>query len=253
MTKTAVADLAERLHVDDVRAPETGANYNVTPRAEVVIVAARGVPRSQPDADFLATDADIMSATERVTRVMDRVRWGLVPSWAKDLSIGDKMINARSETIREKPAFKRAFAKRRCIIPVDGFYEWKRVGTRKAKQPVFIHSTTPGALLAFAGLYEVWRDKSDPDAPWVRSCSIITTASNATIEPIHNRMPVLLHSAQFDDWLDPENQDVDALARMLVPSANDAIEYYPVRLLVNKAANNFAELLEPAPPESLFE
>jgi putative SOS response-associated peptidase YedK len=251
VTKTAVADLAERLQIDDVRAPETGSNYNVTPRAEVAIVAANGAPR--PNEFGSQADADLIAATERVQRVLDRVRWGLVPSWAKDLSIGDKMINARSETIREKPAFKRAFTKRRCIIPVDGFYEWKRVGTRKAKQPVFIHSTTPDALLTFAGVYEVWRDKTDPEAPWIRTCSIITTSANKTIEPIHNRMPVLLEPHQFDEWLDPSNHDVDSLAEMLVPSADDAIQYYPVRLLVNKAANNFAELLEPAPPEALLE
>lgn len=235
VTKTAVADLAERLQIDDVRATETGANYNVTPRAEVAIVAAKG--------------GDAASCE----RVLDRVRWGLVPSWAKDLSIGDKMINARSETIRDKPAFKRAFAKRRCLIPVDGFYEWKKFASRTAKQPVFIHSTTPDTPLVFAGLYEVWRDKADPGAPWVRTCSIITTEANATMEPIHNRMPVLMDSTKYSEWLDPTNRDIDSLARLLVPSANDAIEYYPVRLLVNKAANNFAELLEPAPPETLFE
>ena len=118
---------------------------------------------------------------------------------------------------------------------------------------MFIHSTTPDTPLVFAGLYEVWRDKADPGAPWVRTCSIITTEANATMEPIHNRMPVLMDSTKYSEWLDPTNRDVDSLARLLVPSANDAIEYYPVRLLVNKAANNFAELLEPAPPETLFE
>ena len=118
VTTTAVADLAERLQIDDVRATEAEANYNVTPRVQVAIVAAN----------------------ER-GRVLDRVRWGLGPSWAQDVGIGDKLINARCETVREKPAFRRAFAKRRCLIPVDGFYEWKAIAGRKVKQPVFIHST----------------------------------------------------------------------------------------------------------------
>ena len=134
VTTTAVADLAERLQVDDLRAEPASANYNVTPRAQVAIVAANDEGR-----------------------VLDRVRWGLVPSWAKDVAIGDKLINARCETVREKPAFRRAFAKRRCLIPVDGFYEWKAMTHRAAKQPVFIHSTTVGDPLMFAGLYEVDR------------------------------------------------------------------------------------------------
>ena len=231
VTTSSVADLAEKLHIDDVRADDSGPNYNVTPRAAVAIVAV----------------------TAEHDRVLDRVRWGLVPTWAKDLAIGDKLINARSETVREKPAFKRAFAKRRCLIPVDGFYEWKKLPLRKTKQPVFIHSPLEGAPLMFAGLYEVWRDKTEPGAPAVRSCSILTVAANDTMAPIHNRMPVLLGPEHFDEWLDPAHGDLDVLARLLVPSANDAITYYPVRTLVNKASNNFAELLEPAPPESLID
>ncbi len=231
VTTTSVADLAERLQVDEVRAEETGADFNVTPRADVVIVAANS----------------------QHNRVLDRVRWGLVPSWAKDLSIGDKLINARSETLLEKPAFRRAFAKRRCLIPVDGFYEWKKMLSRKAKQPVFIHSTRPHGTLVFAGLYEVWRDKTVDDAPWVRTCSIITTRANATMAPIHDRMPAMLNVEHFEEWLDPDNAEVDLLTRLLVPAPNDSIEYYPVRTLVNKAANNFAELLDPIPLDALID
>ncbi len=248
VTTSAVADLAERLQIDDIRAEESGPNFNVTPRAAVAIVAAgaKEIPAQRSDVD----DAGDMLDTPQ--RILDRVRWGLVPSWAKDLSIGDKMINARSETIREKRSFQRAFAKRRCLIPVDGFYEWKVMPRRKTKQPVFIHSTVAEPLV-FAGLYEVWRDKADPDAPMVRTCSIITTAANDTMAPIHDRMPVILGPQHYDEWLDPNHQDLDVLTRLLVPSSNDAITYYPVRTLVNKAANNFAELLEPAPPESLID
>ena len=228
VTTTAVADLAERLQVDDVRASETEENYNVTPRAQVAIVAAN-----------------------EGERVLDRVRWGLVPSWAQNVGIGDKLINARCETVREKPAFRRAFAKRRCLIPVDGFYEWKAMATRKAKQPVFIQSTEVGKPLVFAGLYEIWRDKNDAEARWIRSCSIVTTSANDTMAPIHNRMPVILGPEHFDEWLDPKHQDLDVLARLMRPSANEIIWYYPVRTLVNKASNNFAELLEAMPMDVL--
>ena len=228
VTTTAVADLAERLQVDDVRASETEENYNVTPRVQVAIVAAN-----------------------EGERVLDRVRWGLVPSWAQNVGIGDKLINARCETVREKPAFRRAFANRRCLIPVDGFYEWKAMATRKAKQPVFIQSTEVDKPLVFAGLYEIWRDKNDAEAPWIRSCSIVTTSANDTMAPIHNRMPVILGPEHFDEWLDPKHQDLDVLARLMRPSANEIIWYYPVRTLVNKASNNFAELLDTMPMDVL--
>ncbi len=218
-----MADLAEKLLVDEVRIEDDRANYNVTPRTEVPIVAV---------------SAD-------VGRVLDRVRWGLVPSWAKDLKIGDKLINARAETIREKPAFRHAFAKKRCLIPADGFYEWKKTEGEKVKQPMFIHPGHAGDVLAFAGIYETWRDKADPDAQWIRTCAIITTSANATMAPIHNRMPVILDPAVHGEWLDPANTDLDALEQLLVPAPNDVIEAYPIRTLVNRPANNFAELLEP--------
>src|SRR5436190_2988637 len=124
--------LAERFRVDEVRVERTEPSYNVTPRAEVPVVAE-----------------------SQGRRVLDLVRWGLVPSWAKDLKIGDRQINARAETITEKPAFRRAFSKRRCLMPADGFYEWRVVPDRKAKQPVYIHSTTDGTPLVFAGVYDV--------------------------------------------------------------------------------------------------
>ncbi len=229
VTTSAVSELAARLLADEVRADDTGANYNVTPRTEVPIVAE----------------------TAEHTRVLDRVRWGLVPSWAKDLKIGDRQINARAETIAEKPAYRRAFAKRRCLIPADGFYEWKVVPGRKAKQPVFIHPTEPGGVFAFAGVYEVWRDKADPEAPWLRSCAIVTTSANATMSPVHDRMPVILPPAAWDSWLDPDNHDVDALTQLLVPAPDNVLEWYPIRTLVNKPQNNFVELLEEAPDASV--
>src|SRR5690349_21427242 len=138
--------LAAHFGAEEVRTDDVEANYNVTPRAEVPIVAVSGE-----------------------TRVVDRVRWGLVPWFAKDIAIGDKLINARAETITTKPAYRRAFERRRCIIPADGFYEWRAVrGTRK-KQPYFIHARD-GEPLAFAGVWENWRDSELEDPPRIRSC-----------------------------------------------------------------------------------
>jgi putative SOS response-associated peptidase YedK len=232
VTSSSVAELAEKLDIDDVRAEEEDANYNVTPRSEVPIVAV----------------------SEERGRVLDRVRWGLVPSWAENLKIGDKLINARAETIRKTPAYRHAFAKRRCLIPADGFYEWKRDPAHKTKQPYFIHpaagathSAAGAAPFAFAGVYATWRDKSVDDAPWIRSCAIVTTGANASMAAIHNRMPVLLEPSDFDAWLDPTNADHDALEALLVPAPANEIDLYPIRSLVNKPANNFKELLEPVP------
>ncbi len=225
MTKSTIADLAEQLDVDDVRAGEDEPNYNVTPRTEVPIVAV----------------------SEEHGRVLDRVRWGLVPSWADDVKIGDKLINARGETIRTKPAYRHAFAKRRCLVPADGFYEWKRDPALKTKQPFYIHSTEGEVPFAFAGVYATWRDKTVEDAPWLRSCAIVTTGANGVMEKIHNRMPVILDAKHFDEWLDPANTDLDALESLLVPAPENVIDMYPIRSLVNKPANNFAELLEPIP------
>jgi putative SOS response-associated peptidase YedK len=219
--------LAERFLVDEVRVTETEPSYNVTPRAEVPVVAV-----------------------SQGRRVLDLVRWGLVPSWAKDLKIGDRQINARAEKITTSNAYKRAFAKRRCIIPADGFYEWQAVEHRKQKVPWFFRRCD-GEPLAFAGLWEIWHDRSQgDDAPRVRSCVIITTDANEVVAPIHHRMPALLPESAWAEWLDRENQDVDSLRRLLVPAAVDELEAWPVTTLVNKPENNGPELLTPAPAVS---
>ena len=217
--------LAERFAVEEVRIEDHEPDYNVTPRAEVPVVAV-----------------------SRGKRTLDRVRWGLVPSWAKDLSIGDKLINARAGTVATKPAYKRAFAKRRCIVPADGFYEWAKVEGAKRKQPYFIRRRD-GEPLAFAGLWEIWHDPNeDDDAPRIRSCVIVTTDANHKLESIHDRMPVVLPESAWDRWLDPEFDDVDALQSLLVPAPDDQIECWPVSTLVNKPANNGPELLEQVEP-----
>lgn len=213
--------LAERLHVDEVRAGEAEPDYNVTPRADVPIVAE----------------------TKEHRRVLDRVRWGLVPSWAKALSVGDRLINARSEGLAAKPAYRRAFERRRCLMPADGFYEWRALPGRKQKQPYFI-ARADREPMVFAGLYEVWRDRADPDAPWVRSCAIVTTDANEKLAAIHDRMPVVLPETAWREWLDPDNHDTQSLARLLVPAPSDDFLCYPVSTLVNKPGNQGPELLE---------
>lgn len=222
--------LAERFDVTTLRATETPEpNYNVAPRAEVPVVAE-------------SSDRE---------RVLDLVRWGLVPSWAKDVKIGDRMINARAETVMTTNAYKRAFERRRCIVPADGFYEWQRIPHRKTKQPWFFRRRD-GEPLAFAGVWEIWHDPNDRDqelAPRVRSCAIITTDANELVQPVHDRMPVALPETVWDTWLDRENRDADALARMLVPTPADEMEAWPVSLLVNKADNNGPELLNRAEVE----
>jgi putative SOS response-associated peptidase YedK len=212
--------LASYFGAEEVRAADVEANYNVTPRAEVPIVAV-----------------------SRDVRVLDRVRWGLVPFWAKDISIGDKLINARSETVTEKPAYRRAFERRRCIIPADGFYEWRAVENRKQRQPYFIRRLD-GEPLAFAGLWESWYDPAQDEPARLRSCAIVTTVANDELAPLHHRMPVVLPAPVWDSWLDPSERDVDALRRVCMPLPDGELRFHPVSLLVNKPDNNGPELVE---------
>ena len=167
------------------------------------------------------------------------MRWGLVPSWAKDPKIGNRMINARSETLAEKPSFRTAFKRRRCLIPADGFYEWKREG--KAKKPMLI-TVNPGDLFAFAGLWETWKQ---PDDSWLLTCAIITTSANEFMKSIHDRMPVILPRESEASWLDPEEQDTAMLSKLLLPYDSDRMEAYEVSTLVNSPRNNFPEVIEP--------
>ena len=167
------------------------------------------------------------------------MRWGLVPSWANDLKIGNRMIKARSETLAEKPSFRTAFKRRRCLIPADGFYEWKREG--KAKKPMLI-TANPGGLFAFAGLWETWKQ---PDDSWLLTCAIITTSANEFMKSIHDRMPVILPRESEASWLDPEEQDTAMLSELLLPYDSDRMEAYEVSTLVNSPRNNFPEVIEP--------
>lgn len=200
------------------------ANFNVAPTTDVYAVRANEGERS-----------------------LAAMRWGLVPFWAKDLKIGSRMINARSETVAEKPAFRRAFAKRRCLLPADGFYEWQKIEGQKAKQPFLIHRVDEEPLV-FAGLYEFWHPKDDEgndivDAELVVSCTILTTAANETMAPVHDRMPVMLAPRVWDDWLDPAS-DHEFIASLMVPAPESLLTMYPVSTAVNSVRNNGSELVQ---------
>lgn len=160
------------------------------------------------------------------------MRWGLIPSWAKDASGAARMINARAETVAERPAFRSALRSRRCLVPASGFYEWQRAGTRRT--PFYIHLTdTP--LFAFAGLYESWRD---PNGETVMSYTIITTEPNEVVASFHDRMPVILHREDEDRWLDPAITDVDEVVSLLRPYPAETIAAYPVSTAVNSPAHD---------------
>ncbi len=181
-------------------------------------------------------------------RVLDTLRWGLVPFWAKDPRIGSRMINARAETVASKNAFRRPLAKRRCIIPADGFYEWHLAEGSKRKQPMFV-SRPDGEPFAFAGLWEVWRDRNNSDTDGepreLHSCTIITCAANDAMAQIHDRMPVMLPPAAWDAWLDPSDTDGAAAAGLLVPAPSALIRIHPVSTEVNNSRNNGPHLTDP--------
>ncbi|MEU7137666.1 SOS response-associated peptidase [Streptomyces sp. NPDC046261] len=193
--------------------------------------------------------------TGEVVRRLRPLRWGLVPSWAKNVSVGAKMINARAETVAEKPAYRRAFAKRRCLLPADGFFEWVPVpatGKQKAyKQPYFI-TPTDEQVMAMAGLYELWRDPAvadDDPAAWVATCTIITTEATDTAGRIHPRMPLAIAPDDWDSWLDPAHQDPAELRALLTAPAAGRLDARAVSTAVNDVRNNGPHLLD-APDEA---
>jgi len=180
------------------------------------------------------------------------MHWGLVPPWAKDATGASRLINARAETVAEKPSFRSAFRRRRCIIPVDGFYEWTTTPGAHRKQPMFI-SSAAGELLAFAGLHEFWRPPgTGEDAPGLHSCCIITCAANGYISQIHDRMPVILPRDAWSTWLDPE-ADAESLHDLLVPAADSLLVMHPVSTAVNSTRNNGPHLLERVEPTAIGE
>jgi putative SOS response-associated peptidase YedK len=195
-----------------------------------------------------------IAPTQRVSavRVLDPVRgreyaqlhWGLIPSWATERAIASRLINARSETVAEKPAFRRAFRQRRCLVLADGYYEWQKTDVPGRKQPYYIRLRDDRPF-GLAGLWETWQD---PDGTRLETCTIITTAANELTRPIHPRMPVILAPHDYTDWLDPRAADRAVLTRLLRPYAATAMEAYPVSTSVNNPRHDAPDCVVPAPP-----
>jgi putative SOS response-associated peptidase YedK len=233
---SSVGDLASIFEVDEVKAEALPPRYNVAPTLDVYAVAL-----SRPKDE---------KAVPR--RTLGTFRWGLIPSWAKDPSVGNRMINARAEGIAEKPAFRAAVARRRCIIPADAFYEWQRRTGRDGKPAgklPYVIARRDGQPMAFGGLWEAWRDRVNPagEPPTtIRSCAIVTTSANEMMAAIHDRMPVVLGRDDWAAWLDPAS-DTTTVERLMVPAPAEWFEAYPVSTLVNKVGNDGPELLDPLP------
>jgi putative SOS response-associated peptidase YedK len=180
-------------------------------------------------------------------RVLATFRWGLVPAWAKVASIGNRMINARAESLADKPAYRDAFAGRRCLVIADGFYEWQASGSGapKRRTPYYFHRAD-GAPLAFAGLWDRWRDpaRCPEDGAVLRSCTIVTTAAGPDVAAVHDRMPVVVEAERFDDWLDPGLGDPEPLRSLLVPAHAGILVSHRVDPAVNNVRNDGPELVE---------
>jgi putative SOS response-associated peptidase YedK len=207
--------LARRFETD--APPELRPRYNVAPSQNIPIVREVGEKRR-----------------------FAMARWGLVPHWAKDVKIGYSMINARAETMAEKPAFRNAFRHRRCLIPADGFYEWQAIAGSKVKQPWFI-VLGDSEPMAFAGLWEQWRT---PEGEELESCSIIVTEANEIMRPIHERMPVILAPDDWNAWLGTESRDIQALQNLLKPYPAEDMVAWPVSTKVNSPRNDSVECVE---------
>jgi len=208
--------------------------------ADPGVVARRfGAPPAQggntrPRYNVAPTQA-VVTVTDDGTRHLEQMRWGLVPRWAKDPKGGARMINARAETLAERPAYRGALRRRRCLIPADGFYEWAEgAGSRKARRPMYVRLTT-GEPFAFAGLWDEWRPPEGGEP--LRTCTIVTTEANALVAAFHHRMPVILAPEVEAVWLDPGLTDPAHLRSLLVPYPAAAMEAYPVSTAVNAAAN----------------
>lgn len=225
-------ELARRFRVAELVGEDLGPSWNVAPTQDVRVVIER-------------------VEAEQVQRQLRTVRWGLVPSWAKDPKIGSRMINARVETLTEKPAFRRAAARRRLIVPMDGYFEWQAPESGKGRKTPYYLTSPDGAPLAAAGLYELWRDPGktdeDPDR-WLWSMTVITTDATDTLGHIHDRSPLLLPDDVWDDWLDPgltDSDDVDALLRAVPEPHLQPVEVSPA---VGNVRNNRPSLIDPVAP-----
>lgn len=237
VSSSSAEDIARYFDVDDVseQAIAHEPNFNTAPTTDVFVVYADGSSRR-----------------------LDTFHWGLVPRWAKDLKIGNRLINARAESVAEKPAFRSAFKRRRCIVPADGFYEWNKPEGAKRKQPWFIQRPDDEPY-AFAGLWEEWQGRlptagDDADAGQgageevtIRSTTIITGAANEKMAELHDRMPVMLPSSAWEEWLDPDT-DAAGLGRFLVPAPPRLITFHPVSTEVNNVRNKGEHLTDEIDP-----
>ncbi len=215
---TAATVLAEHFQLSEV--PDLKPRYNISPTQDV------------PAIRIIIQDKE---------RKLHLFRWGLIPFWAKDLSIGQRMINARSETVEEKPAFRRAFKNKRCLVLADGFYEWQKRG--KHKQP-YLFRLKHHHPFAIAGLWERWET---PEGEIVESCTLLTTEANECVAEIHNRMPVIIHPKDYDLWLNPQESDTQKLRRLLRPFPAAEMIAYPVSAQVNSPNIDSPHLIEPLP------
>ena len=215
---TSLKELTDRFGLDSFPV-NLSPSYNIAPTQPVLTVRSMPGSSKQVQADFM--------------------RWGLIPAWAKDASLGARMINARSETASVKPSFQSAFRKRRCLILADGFYEWKK--TPAGKQPTRIQMKG-GSPFAFAGLWESW---NNPEGRTVHSCSILTMAANSFMKKIHDRMPLILQKDNESKWLDSSKNDPEEIKEMIEELPNDCFESWNVSKLVNTPTNNNPECIEP--------
>lgn len=232
------ATLAEELDALDETGGAARTGYNIAPTTEIAAVVDR---HDRSDGDDNAGAA--------VRRRIRAMRWGLVPVWAKDLKSGPLLFNARSETVATKPAFRTSYSRHRCLVPMDGWYEWRpaTTGSRPAKTPYFM-SHRDGERLYAAGIWSAWKDpQGAKDEGSLLSCSILTTAAVGDLAAIHDRMPLMLHAGQWDQWLDPDGGPPDALLASPGEAFAAAISIREVRPLVNSVRNDGPELLQPVP------
>ncbi|HVN12008.1 MAG TPA: SOS response-associated peptidase [Kineosporiaceae bacterium] len=234
-------------------AGENGESAVPEPGEPPVVADADG----EPTADAALEAAEAAPASPPAPRMLRLLTWGLIPSWAKDRKVGGRMINARAESLLDKPAFRRAALTRRCLVPADGWYEWQKSPTERdakgkpRRQPFWIH---PGVdrPIAFAGVYEFWRDPTkEGDDAWVTTFAIITTEAEHGLDVIHDRMPFVVPEDRWDDWLDPDLTDPDAVRALLRPPVPGRFVATAVSMRVNAVANNGPDLLEPVPLDQL--
>lgn len=217
-TNTAkVKDIEKEFKVGKLNPKIFSERYNIAPSQEIAAV--------------LEQDGE---------RIVSNLKWGLIPHWSKDDSFASKLINARAETIAEKPSFRDAFKTHRCIIPATGFYEWDKK-SKGAKQPYYFYLKDKD-VFGFAGLWSEWTDKESGEV--IETCTIITTEANSVLEPVHDRMPVILKEKDYDDWLDEKEHNTGYLQKLLVPFPASAMKSHPVSRLVNSPGENSPELIK---------